>query len=55
MALSKRRHDFGPQFVLKQPLSKTFYLTVTNNDDSAMSIDCLYNKTDYLKVKLAPG
>jgi hydrocephalus-inducing protein len=55
MTLSKKRHDFGPCFVLKQPLSKTFLLKVTNNDDSAMSIDCLFEKTDYLNVKLPPG
>ena len=55
MTLSRKRYDFGPQFVLKQPLSKTFLLKVTNNDDSAMSIDCLWQKTDYLNVTLPPG
>ena len=48
-------YDFGPCYVLKQPLAKTAILEIRNLDSSAMSIETLYERTNYLDVQLAPG
>ena len=48
-------YDFGPCYVLKQPLAKTAMLEIRNLDTSAMSIETLFDKTNYLDVQLAPG
>jgi len=42
--LSFKSYDFGPCFVLKQPLSKTIELKIKNVDSSAMSIDTDFQK-----------
>lgn len=48
-------YDFGPSYVLKQPLSRTTMLEIANNDTAAMSIETLFTKTNYLDIQLAPG
>ena len=48
-------YDFGPSYVLKQPLARSSILEIINNDTSAMSIETLFEKTNYLDVQLAPG
>ena len=53
--VSFNQYDFGPCYVLKQPLPKTFILEMRNIDNSAMSIETLYEKSAYLDIQLAPG
>jgi len=48
-------YDFGPSYVMKQPLIRTTNLEICNNDSSAMSVETLFEKTHYLDVQLAPG
>jgi hydrocephalus-inducing protein len=48
-------HDFGPCFVLKNPIKKTVILKMKNSDDTAISIDPLFEKKNYLDVQLPPG
>ena len=48
-------YDFGPSYVLKQPLPRNAVLEISNNDTSAMSIESLFEKTNYLDIQLAPG
>ncbi|EGR28756.1 hypothetical protein IMG5_169530, partial [Ichthyophthirius multifiliis] len=53
--LSFFSYDFGPQYVLKQPLPITVYLEMRNRDQSAMSVETAFEKTNYLDVILPPG
>lgn len=55
VAFSFVDYDFGPCYVLKQPLARTAILEIRNLDTSAMSIETLFEKTSYLDVQLAPG
>lgn len=48
-------YDFGPCFVLKQPLPITTYLEVRNRENTAMTIESLFEKKDYLDVKIPKG
>lgn len=48
-------YDFGNCFVLKQPLPMTAYLEVRNRESTAMTVECLFEKTDYLDVKIPSG
>ena len=48
-------YDFGPSFVMNQPISKTAYLEIVNNDDSAINIETNFEKQSHLDVQLAPG
>lgn len=48
-------YDFGPCFVLRQPLAITSYLEVKNRDMGAMSIESNFEKESYLDVSLASG
>ena len=47
--------DFGPCFVLKNPIKKTVILKMKNSDDTAISIEPLFEKKNYLDVQLPPG
>jgi hydrocephalus-inducing protein len=40
---------------MRQPLARTQYLEMRNLDNSAMSIETFFEKTQYLDVQLAPG
>ena len=53
--LSFFEYDFGPCYVMRQPLSKSHYLEMKNLDNSAMSIETLFERTPYLDIQLAPG
>ena len=48
-------YDFGPSFVLKQPLPVTTYLEIRNRESTAMSIEPLYEKSAFLDVRIASG
>lgn len=48
-------YDFGPCFVLKQPLPITAFLEIRNREATAISIESLYKKSDYLDVKIPSG
>ena len=49
------QYDFGPCYVLKQPLAVSAILEIKNVDSSTMTVESLYEKTNYLDVQLAPG
>lgn len=53
--LSFLTYDFGPCFVLKQPLAVTTHLEMRNRDVSAMSIETNFIKQAFLDVGLASG
>jgi hydrocephalus-inducing protein len=48
-------HDFGPCFVLKQPLPITKVLELRNRDQSAMAIEYIFEKKPHFDVQLASG
>jgi hydrocephalus-inducing protein len=48
-------YDFGPCFVMKTPIKKTVILKMRNMDDSAISIEPLFEKKSYLEVQLFSG
>ena len=48
-------YDFGPCYVLKQPMTKNAVLEIRNVDSSAMSVESLFERTNYLDIQLAPG
>lgn len=52
---SFQKCDFGKCFVMKQPLSKSKTLEIKNKDNTALSIDLLFEKKQYLDVQLNPG
>ena len=47
--------DFGPCFVLRTMMPKTEILEIVNYDNSAISIETLFEKLPHLDVQLAPG
>lgn len=47
--------DFGPCFVLKNPLPVTAYLEIRNRENTSMSIEPLFEKMTYFDIKLASG
>jgi len=53
--LSFHEFDFGPCYVMRQPLARTQYLEMRNLDNSAMSIETFFERTAHLDVQLAPG
>lgn len=53
--LSFLHYDFGPCFVMKTPMPRQANLLMKNLDNSAMSIETYFDKTNYLDVKLASG
>lgn len=53
--LSFANYNFGPCFVLKQPLSVSTVLEIRNRDNAAMSIETLYERKPYLDFQLASG
>mmetsp|Transcript_8825 Transcript_8825/g.8185 ORF Transcript_8825/g.8185 Transcript_8825/m.8185 type:complete len:101 (+) Transcript_8825:8684-8986(+) len=53
--LSFNQQDFGPCFVMRQPMPAKAILEITNMDNSAISIETNFEKKPYLDVKLAPG
>jgi len=48
--LSFTAHDFGPSFVLRQPMPKQVMLVIENHDNSAISIETDFEKKPYLDV-----
>ena len=48
-------YNFGPCFVLKQPLPITKELEIRNKDNAAMSIETTFEKKPYLDFQLASG
>ena len=48
-------YDFGPCYVLKQPLPIIATLELRNRDTAAMSVESKYDKTPFLDVQLPPG
>lgn len=48
-------HDFGPCFVMKNPIKKEVILKMKNLDETAISIEPLFEKKNYLDVQLPPG
>ena len=48
-------HDFGPCFVMKNPIKKIVILKMRNLDNTAISIEPLFDKKNYLDVQLPPG
>jgi hydrocephalus-inducing protein len=48
-------YDFGPCFVLKQPLPITAELEIRNREATPISIESKYLKSDYLDVKIPSG
>ncbi len=55
LELSFYTFDFGPCFVMKQPLPQTVFLEMTNRDDSAISVETDFVKTAFLDFKLEQG
>jgi hydrocephalus-inducing protein len=53
--LSFTNFDFGPSFVMSQPIPKRAILELVNNDNSAITVETLFEKKSYLEVELAPG
>ena len=54
--LSFAQYDFGPCFVMRQPMPKKAILEITNFDTSAISVEIAnFEKKAYLDVQLAPG
>ncbi|CAD8206755.1 unnamed protein product [Paramecium octaurelia] len=49
------QYDFGPCFVLRQPLPITKHLELRNRDVQAMAIEALYEKKPYFGVQLPSG
>lgn len=47
--------DFGPCFVMNQPMPKTAILEMKNFDNTAISIETLFERNPYLDVQLSPG
>ena len=48
--LSFNSYDFGPSFVMRQPMAKKVILEITNMDNSAISIETNFEKKPYLDV-----
>ncbi len=48
--LSFLAHDFGPCYVLRQPMPVTYHLEMRNRDTNAMSVEALFEKKPYLDV-----
>lgn len=44
------QYDFGPCFVMRQPMPKKAILEITNQDNSAISIETIFEKKSYLDV-----
>jgi hypothetical protein len=53
--LSQQVIDFGHCFVSKQPVALKKILTVTNVDNSAISIESDFEKKPHVDVLLTPG
>jgi len=53
--MSFTAYDFGPSFVMKQPMPRQGVLTIVNNDNIAISIETDFEKKPYLDCQLAPG
>ena len=53
--LSFFEYNFGPCFVLKQPLPITKELEIRNRDNAAMSVETSFEKKQYLDFQLASG
>ena len=53
--MSFTQFDFGPSFVMKQPMSRQCLLTIVNNDNIAISVETDFEKKPYLDCQLAPG
>ena len=53
--LNFSKFDFGECFVLRQPLPTTEYLEMKNIDDTAISIECLFERKPHLDVQFSPG
>ena len=49
------RLNYGPIFVIKNPLKKILNLEVINFEEKAMTIETLFVKKPYLDVQLSPG
>eukprot|EP01022_Parablepharisma_sp_SALTPOND_P020800 TRINITY_DN386_c0_g1_i3.p1 TRINITY_DN386_c0_g1~~TRINITY_DN386_c0_g1_i3.p1 ORF type:complete len:4093 (+),score=589.86 TRINITY_DN386_c0_g1_i3:873-13151(+) len=50
-----QKFDFGKCFVMRQPLSKTKVLEMKNNENTALSVDLMFEKKPHLDVQLNPG
>lgn len=48
-------YDFGPCYVMKSPLPITALLEMRNRDNTAMSVESLFEKKPFLDVQLASG
>lgn len=46
--MSFTQFDFGPSFVMKQPMPRQCMLTIVNNDNIAISIETDFEKKPYL-------
>ena len=53
--MSFHSYDFGPSFVMRQPMKKVAVLEMRNHDEEAISIESIFEKTPYLDVQLPPG
>lgn len=47
--------DFGPCFVMRQPIPRKAILEIINLDNSAISVETTFEKKPYLDVQLSPG
>lgn len=55
MKLNFTQYDFGPCFVMRQPMPKKTVLEIINLDNSAIAVETIFEKKPYLDVQLAPG
>ena len=55
MQLNFNKYDFGGSFVMRQPMPKVAVLEMKNLDNTAISIDCLFEKKAHLDVEISPG
>lgn len=53
--LNATHYDFGPCFVMRQPMPKVYNLEITNTDSSAISVETNFESNPILNVLLAPG
>ena len=55
ISISNYKLDFGPIFVMKNPLKKIINLEVINYESKAMTIETEFVKSSFLDVQLSPG
>lgn len=50
MKLNFTNYDFGPCFVMRQPMPKRTVLEIINFDNSAIAVETTFEKKPYLDV-----